>query len=308
MVPSSEQLISMYVDSLLAGQNVVFVSTSKAFLKELEKITKQMLKLEEYAFYTSDTSREKLRKDGLNAHVVWKVLRALHYTATISAGISFSLEHFDKIFIYGGPGSCEALTLFQMIFRVRQLRTGDMLMYINPQKNRLPTTFQTVERFLEESHNEIYYEMGENYIGRKISPEGKYYYPSKNWQYRLYINNLISQFRSENNYSREILRLLSQMMIPVTYIEADLGNDLKKKLSHARGEAKQLIKSEQLNLILQSAELTSDQYNNLKQKCQYQQLTQEENASMLKYYVRQIYQLDESQILNAKFIEKYYIS
>lgn len=59
-------------------------------------------------------------------------------------------------------------------------------------------------------------------------------------------------------------------------------------------QTKQLVKSEQIDLILRSAELTADQYQNLKLKGQYHALSMNESTEMLKYYVRQIYQLDSS--------------
>ncbi len=304
ILQNKDQLLNLYMQSLKNGENVVFVSTSKKFLKELEKIAKKCFPNLVLLFYTSETDRQTLMFDSQNANQSWIIGNGLHFTPTYSAGVSFTLPHFDKLYVYGGPGGCEALTLFQMMFRVRQLKQGDMIMYLDPRKNNLPTSFVQVEKFIESVHNEIYYKMGEDYIHREISSKKKFYYPIKDWKYKLYINNLVSKFRSENNFRQEIINLLSQMLIPIIYDESVPSTDIKLKINKERTSARELIRSEKINLIMETEIPSKKEYEELKNISQYQKLEVIQQAAMLKYYVRQVYQIDES-LMTSKFIDKY---
>jgi hypothetical protein len=103
-----------------------------------------------------------------------------------------------------------------------------MYLYVNHKGNSFPTKFTEIEQYIQDSHNEIFYTMGENYIYRKIGPHRKYYYPNKDWVYNLYINNLMIHFKSENNFNKELTKLLSQMLIPFIYDDGDDDDKLEQ--------------------------------------------------------------------------------
>jgi hypothetical protein len=116
-------------------------------------------------------------------------------------------------------------------------------------------------------------------------------------------------FRIKNN--REFFKLdIEQIKKTIDEVCQLLLNcndlsQISKLRADYRIQTKQFMDSNHTKLIIESDELTTDEYNHLKQKSQYQQLTATENAEMFKFYIRQIYQLDSSQILTTEFIDKY---
>lgn len=281
-------LIDQLTTSLKNGKNVVIISTSKKFLNRMEKIAATLVASDQIMFYSSDKNHKRLMTDGLNANQNWKHLRVLGYTPVISSGISFELDHFDQLFIHCGPKSCDYLSLFQMIFRVRQLRSGDMYMYINPQKNTYPTKFAQIEKLMEDSHSEVHYVMGENYLYKKIKPGYTYYYPIKDWIYQLYINNLIVRFRSENNFTKEIIRMLSTMHIPFVQDE-NITDEVKQAVNQTVRDVDKMIKDDYIDLVYHAPIITSDEYTQLKNN---ENATPIEKASILKYHCQEVYQVD----------------
>jgi hypothetical protein len=298
LVKEQPGLINQYLQSLKDGYNVVMISTSKEFLKKIEKMTSPIISADQMLFYTSENNHMNTDTDVNN---LWIQKRVVGYTPAISSGISFNMSHFDQVFIYCGAGSCDYLTLFQMMFRVRQLRKGQMYMYINPQRNNYPAKPEIIEKLIEDEYNEMYYEMGENFIYRKIGRNHKYYYPIKDWSYRLYINNLIVHFKSENNFAYGIIRMLSRLYIPFIH-EDGPDNNIKCRTRLLLKEAKQQVDSDRKEIINIAPVITEQEYTQLKQLSEHSDLSQLDRVTMLKHYCCQIYQV-ESQDLLPQYVD-----
>jgi hypothetical protein len=297
LINEVEGLLTNFMESLKQGHNLVIVSVSRTFLEKVEKMVSQVLTPDQYLFYTGENHNIH---EGLNANIVWIGKRVIGYTPYISSGVSFDLEWYDQLYVYGGSGSCDFYTLFQMMFRVRQLRMGQMFMYVNPKRANYPVTYETIEHLLEKTHDEIYHELANCWLYRKIGPSHKYYYPFKDWTYDLYINNLMVHFRSENDFSGELIQLLCQMQIPLIY-EDKIDLKVKLTMHNQLVTTKHLIESEKIEKLVTAPLLNTEQYEVLKVQ---DELTTTEQCSVLKHYCGQVYQIDPHS-MTTEFITNY---
>eukprot|EP00798_Chlamydomonas_sp_ICE-L_P024379 gene24379-biopygen18847 len=71
---------------------------------------------------TADSVKAKL----IDVDALWSSKRIVVYTPTISAGIDFSTEHFDRMYLYLCPGSTGPMGALQMTGRVRHLVDTDV--------------------------------------------------------------------------------------------------------------------------------------------------------------------------------------
>ncbi len=129
-------------------------------------------------------------------------------------------------------------------------------------------------------------ELAESLIFRKLS------------DYRVRTNREF--FRCEIDLIRKTIDEVSELLLSssdFSQIDKYLGDISKKKIKPCR--------SAMVDLIVKSPLSTSDQYqNHLKKIHQYHPIDVSEKASMLKYMLSQIYQIDGSQ-MNSEFIDKY---
>jgi len=95
--------------------------------------------------YNSDLSAAN-RKDFDDVNKAWAEVDILIYTSTISAGCSFELLCFTRIFVYFSSLSTDYKTAIQMTGCVRNISTREYHIYINSRANDLPIHKEEVEK------------------------------------------------------------------------------------------------------------------------------------------------------------------
>lgn len=156
---SFEALLKQYQQSVLEGKNICVISSSKEKLSEinhftpLERVTKDGTKISVLKrFYDSSNQSKQFLDDLMDVNTKWCKFQIIGYTPTVSSGVSFEMEHFDEILIYGGPGGCDYLQLIQMVWRVRKISSGQMYCYLDSKTNNLPANLDLVEKALLDSN------------------------------------------------------------------------------------------------------------------------------------------------------------
>lgn len=149
-------------DRLKDGKNVVHISSTKAHIANMEaEVVAKKILTDPKDFSAYYCGGKRLTRGATSE---WRVLRLLMYSPIISAGISFTEEHFHSLcaFIDNSRHTPDMAATLQMMFRVRCLIDGDMNIYfMQPAyKTEVPHTlpdiitylgrdFGTVSQFLE---------------------------------------------------------------------------------------------------------------------------------------------------------------
>ena len=81
--------------------------------------------------HTSKTGDE-VKKALVDVDGLWTKHRLVLYSPTISAGVDFSAEHFDRMYLYVCPLSCTPMGTLQMTGRVRKLRDQTIVCCTSP--------------------------------------------------------------------------------------------------------------------------------------------------------------------------------
>lgn len=76
--------------------------------------------------YTSLTNPKEKDEDLRNVNTAWKKYNVVIYTPTITSGISFEEKHFSKCMCWFTNTSCDVLSMFQMLGRVRNLEDKEI--------------------------------------------------------------------------------------------------------------------------------------------------------------------------------------
>eukprot|EP00798_Chlamydomonas_sp_ICE-L_P023504 gene23504-biopygen8368 len=117
-------------DDIIAGRNVVVVSLSQERAMQVHKAALDTFDDPKDAarlclLHTSKTA-DAVKAKLIDVDALWSSKRIVVYTPTISAGIDFSTQHFDRMYLYLCPGSAAPMGALQMTGRVRHLVDTDV--------------------------------------------------------------------------------------------------------------------------------------------------------------------------------------
>eukprot|EP00798_Chlamydomonas_sp_ICE-L_P020537 gene20537-biopygen29290 len=117
-------------DDITAGRNVVVVSLSQERAMQVHKAALDTFDDPKDAarlclLHTSKTA-DAVKAKLIDVDALWSSKRIVVYTPTISAGVDFSTEHFDRMYLYLCPGSAAPMGALQMTGRVRHLVNTDV--------------------------------------------------------------------------------------------------------------------------------------------------------------------------------------
>ena len=154
--------INTIIKSLKNNKNIVVCSSTKTFTELLKsKIDIECPEISTIV-YNSNTDQNIISNDSLNPNQSWLKYKCLIYSPTISAGISFTEQHFDELVCYAENSIYTASidNVLQQLFRVRALKNGNMNIFINDSKSfdslTYPTTEMLVENWLEKHTTDIH--------------------------------------------------------------------------------------------------------------------------------------------------------
>lgn len=143
---------------ILMGKTIVVSSSTKAFTEQLgAHIQQKCPEHVRHIVYNCDTNRETLLAHASNPNKEWVNYDVLIYSPTIGAGLSFETLHFDVAVCYLENSHYTPTIDFvlQQMFRVRQLKEGDMFLYINDtvkvDHSNHPVMEDQVEKWLDEN-------------------------------------------------------------------------------------------------------------------------------------------------------------
>eukprot|EP00798_Chlamydomonas_sp_ICE-L_P027792 gene27792-biopygen5201 len=117
-------------DDIIAGRNVVVVSLSQERAMQVHKAALDTFDDPKDAarlclLHTSKTA-DAVKAMLIDVDALWSSKRIVVYSPTISAGIDFSTEHFDRMYLYLCPGSAAPMGALQMTGSVRHLVDTDV--------------------------------------------------------------------------------------------------------------------------------------------------------------------------------------
>jgi hypothetical protein len=139
---------------LVKNKKVVVSSSTKGFTKELHQYLKKQpgMEMKRIIIYNSDSEKSLLHAHASNLNAKWLEYDAVIYSPTIGAGLSFDPTHFDNLVGYM-ENSFKAPTvdlILQQLFRVRNLKSGQMDLYVDDSVMVSPTNFPTRDEHVED--------------------------------------------------------------------------------------------------------------------------------------------------------------
>jgi len=290
ILPSSEAKAfeDMIKADIIADKNLFIPSMSNTYATalevELNKIPNKAVML--YNKHASDKTKEE---DMKNIASVWSKLNCVITTPTIEAGVSFDAPHFHKIYAVICEGSCSQRSFFQMLARVRKVEEMEIII-LNKSDFKLnncnPWTYDEVKEKLESSDDPN--------IRKTIYIERDNDTLMKHNQFILtsYTSNYIYNRVEFLNKCKFMFLTIFKFLAEKKGFEFEIIQVDKKKKDEEVIIVEDPINSSLDSKILNAADISEDEFEELSKKQKQSELEQHEHYILEKHYIKRKTGLD----------------
>jgi hypothetical protein len=255
-----EEFIEAVEKDLAAGDNVVLICMDRGDSSLYNERFKD--RYETMVHNSKERNAHVLR----NVKVEWRKCRLVIYSPTVEAGIDFSLPddvHFTRLYGMMSTGSTSVRGFSQMMSRVRQFKDNTVNLYNslpNFASNDMLLDFKTVRDTLYK------------------------FVPEVNNLVTILIHNHVERQNSQDHFCTVLADLIDDK--GHTY---EIRKAVLKKMPN--NEAKKAL---ELNMIIGAKEINEAEHDELQSKLRHnQELTKDENYSMLKYIYMTRFNINE---------------
>ncbi len=140
--------LGMLHKSLAAGERCVIPISSLADAKIIAANISELFPMKKIKLYSRETQMSEKAEHFAHVAKYWAQYDVLMYTPTVTAGISFEVKHFNKVFGYFTNLSCPVETCMQMIGRIRDLSDKTLVIYFSCVPSCMPITREEIEQRL----------------------------------------------------------------------------------------------------------------------------------------------------------------
>jgi hypothetical protein len=140
--------LGILYESLARDERVVIPISSLTDAKVVAAKISEMFPAKKIKLYSRETQVSEKTEHFAHVAKYWAQYDVLIYTPTITAGISFEVKHYNKIFGYFTSLSCPVETCIQMIGRIRDVADKTLVIYFSAPPASLPTTREDIEQRL----------------------------------------------------------------------------------------------------------------------------------------------------------------
>jgi len=326
-----------------AGQKVGIPISSLAEAEVLYETIKKRFPDKTVGIYSSKTTTSQKKKHFSDVATYWTVYDVLIYTPTVSAGISYEIKHFDKIFAYFTDQSCSVEVCIQMLYRIRDVSSHEYNICFKILGGAYPITNDAIKESLYQNRKNLFLNMKLADAGQLLefeyAPDGNIKFHEsayfKLWLDNTRINNISKNLFIKRfvyymqTFGAEIFVLKTNQDLIVDYIldytaknptaqqptaEPPTENTTANKqrlydstLLNVRSENRTIhdqLKKTQNENIIKAPELTSKEVAEIRDKFMNEQdMDQETISAYAKYKLRATYNFGGQ--IDMAFINKY---
>ena len=256
--PKALKLAAMQkvADALALGKKVVVSSSTKSFTKELMLFleSKQELHDKYFIVYNSDSDKSMLHDHATYLDKVWTTFDAVVYSPTIGAGLSFDAMHFDCMVGYMDNSFLAPTVdlILQQLFRVRNLRDGQMDLFVDDSLAVSPFSYPTsdehVQDWLDENVRMMHaYFPSEcvNYESPTMADANGIRYDKSRLSYFILTGIMANKNKSLLSYSKVICNTLQEdYHVPCNVVDFKTSTDVLTRAVALFQELKKTIKDQ----------------------------------------------------------------
>jgi hypothetical protein len=288
-------------ESLIAGEKVVVPINSLAEARAIKEVFTKEFPNKQIMLYSSETELSVKTLHFSDVHKYWNGLDMLIYTPTCSAGVSFELKHFDKLFGFFTDASCDVETCRQMIGRVRNIATSEHYICLRALGERLPDTIAEIRRQVYNKRSALYRDAP---IQFEYDDNGEIKFYESNY-FSLWLENIRMTNLSKNKFVTRFVNQVSDSGAQIETFAASQDSQNLLALLARHNTAKLDLKQAQNTAIAAASDITAEEAAAIRECIQTQiEVPATKRVAYEKYQLIEYYRHDGDAV-DATFVSKY---
>jgi len=253
--------------------------------------------------YSSETAKSIKYNAFNNVDAVWSKHDVLIITPTVSAGVSFEVEHFDRVFGYFIDTSCPVETSIQMLGRVRNVKTREYIILTDNINRNLPTNIKELRRRLQQQHLYLMSEIGNSRLDFVYDIDGNIEIRNTDYM-QIWLENQRIINLSKNNYLDRFISIITKYGAEVSTLDIGLSKEDTKTIEKEHKNLKTVMIEKEAKEIADSENLTIEKYTNIKTtyndtSIDGKEVTREELNAYKKFNFKQFYGLSDCDLFTC---------
>ena len=298
--------IEHLLNAIHNGQKIVVPVNSLKDGKFIEEMIHKSFKDKQVRLYSSETLPSVKKEHFSNVHTYWSDLDVLIYTPTVSAGVSFELEHFDALYACFNDSSCDVETCRQMLARVRNLRTQEHFICFRlfNSCHDLPVTTEDISCILHDKRSGLYQQITDPALHFEHTIDGniKFY---KSDYFHLWLETERIKNLSKNSF---MYRFIDQIKYTGAAINALPASDAKisKKHCNTYKSIKNDIENAHCEAVSKAEDLSPDEFHSICDRLNNEEdVSIEEKNAVKKYQLQTNFKYTNSSEITPAFVKNY---
>lgn len=294
-------------DSLENGERVAIDSNSLKDAEVIKELIMAKFPKLKIGMYSSKTYASVKKEHMSNVNHYWKQFDVLIKTPTISAGVSFEEEHFDRVFGFFIGITCTTQTCIQMLGRVRNVKSKQYCIYVKPNGSlNLPVKRDIILLLLKMRHRMIMDNIDISQLSFSYRDDGGIDIYNSDY-IALWLENIINKNLNRNNFYGMLMHYIKSAGAKVSLLECTADQDCVGLEVKCR-DLKQAIKAEELDNIAKAEDIDTTKANELfERKRNQSDINEQEHYQLEKYIIREHYgiAMNDTPKMTPDFIEIY---
>ena len=293
-------------DSLDAGNRIAIPMSSLQEAELLYQLLTDKYDDKKIKLYSSKTSADekKLHFDDVNTY--WTLYDVIIYTPTISAGVSFEVEHYDKMFAYFSDRSCNVETCIQMMGRVRNISTNEYYVRLSYVGNNLFESVDDIKMDLYKRRSRLFSDYDLSNLHYDYDGDGNPVYQETDY-FHLWLDNRRIRNISLNNFLKVYIKYIRAVGSSIVLLDdlVVLTDEEKEALQNERKLISDDIKETDRENIVDARDIDADESARIKQLMNnHDNISDDDYYAYQRYKLRQCYNWDGH--IDKSFVKKYY--
>lgn len=288
-----------------SGLKIGVIGLSTRKLQAIAKILQE--KGISFVIHTRDTS-DQLKKELKTVNEYWCQFQVVLFSPTISVGVDFSVEYFDKLFAYVVPKCASPRIFLQMLGRIRHIKCKEIEAYYEHMSTRTDQYIYNYNDILD------YYKFAatDNFLYKEFEydVDGNVYPVVKIGLYeQIMIHNRIEDLNKCKEYFMTVLNSLClKKNYRIQFLKNHNPEDIKKKKERKKKKKEEKDTDNEntdayLQKILDSQEIDLPRCNIILGKINTNNASEDEKFSVHKFKIKHFWGIED---LDMEFLRKYY--
>lgn len=239
------------------------LSEATALLAIIEKKHPELA--DKIKLYSSKTSAVEKKAHFASVDDFWSQYDVMIYTPTVSAGVSFEREHFDKVFAYFTDKSCPVETCIQMIGRIRNVKSKQLYICLNSIRRRYPTDIEEIKQNVYDMRSNLYKNINETYLQFEYTAEGRVKYYANDY-FTIWLENTRMKHISLNEFAKKFIHMVVSVGAKCTLMSTEANPNQLDDILIEHTSKKTEIKYLEDKAIAESRELNLHEVEDIRDK------------------------------------------